>query len=73
MSLTAIHEFTNGLKAAYCNLNFEQFCKAFGCHPQDPGYSVERWHNFHDLIDNMSRFSDESLTKLIAAGIEHRR
>ncbi len=51
------------------NNDFDQFCQVCGFNP-DHSYSMEKWSEFQQLNRSLSRFDNETITKIVLAGMK---
>lgn len=50
------------------NNDFEQFCKVCDFNPEH-AYSMEKWSEFQNLNRSLSRFDNDTISKIVRAGL----
>ncbi|MGL5032805.1 MAG: hypothetical protein ACRC6M_03275 [Microcystaceae cyanobacterium] len=58
-----MNEILTKLRAAYSNLNYEQFCEKANFRPSQ--YALDKFQTFKRGIESLTSFDEETLTNLI--------
>jgi hypothetical protein len=53
------------------NADFNEFCRVCGFHPDtsENSYAMQKWREFQALQQGLNAFDDETLSRMVEAGI----